>query len=445
MIGRVKLIANNICEKLKSNGFTASNIEEEINYHLEELQEGNLINHPCVHYLLYVTCQYNMLHEMNELLSLSLYHDINQSLYPKEKIQIISSEAMNDILLPKEKKEWMPKKIAGKTLLGLCAYLGQIELVKYLIEVKLADVNARDDAGNTALHQVVYGDSRRNNLASPPNIQNKVAKCLINKGGDISRKNHKKESAYEAALKAAPTIWNTLGFKRQPTHENPLDTFSTTYDADTVRSVFEKEMIAIKTSNAELKKEVVSEKKGLQIISLNKVSSIKTENFSDFRLRNAIKTYIKEDKVAFGFSSLEELYKTLDTFSDEKARQVSEIVSSQGPAPYSFYLGLISSQLPKLAKHSVVVGVGASLLAYYETHSILISLSSGAISACVAFSYLTNKTYKEKCHERALVQQRIEKLQKHDRFFKPISTITSEQIKPFNDGHAELILSKKFN
>jgi len=204
-------------------------------------------------------------------------------------------------------------------------------------------------------------------------------------------------------------------------------------------------MIRIKNNlDVEIKKEVVHEKIGEgETIYVGKP---KAKNFKDFCLENAIKTYVKEDKVAFGFSSLEELYKTLDSLSEEEAKQISSIISSQEPAPYSSHIGLIYNQLPKLAKQSAAVGMGASILAYYETQSILISLSSGAISAYLAFSYLTNKTYKEKCHERTHVEQRMTKLREHDRFFQPPQriTLTSDQIKKFKDNINQVFEDKEF-
>ena len=425
MISRIELIAKDICEKLKSksNGFITSSIEEQVNYHLEELKEDNLDNHRCIHYLLYITCQFNMLEDAHKLLELNLYKDIDQPLKPKEKHKMCTLE---------EKWQWIKdKNHYGKTLLGLVTYLGHFELVKYLVEVRLANVNLQDSQGNTPLHQVVFADSHRNKDENIPNNQDKIAKYLINNGGDICIKNKDSETAYDKTVWCAPNFFEKLIGRRI------IDSDSYLYDADKVRPIFEKEMIRIKTNlDIEIKKEVIHENVGYgEIIYLNKRKP-KAKSFKQFCLENAIKDYVKEDKIAFGFSSLEELHKSFDSLSEEEAKKISAIISSQEPAPYSSHIGLIYKQLPKLAKQSAAIGVGASIVAYYETQSILMSLSSGAISAYLAFSYLTNERYKEKCHERTLIEQRMGKLQEHDRFFQPRRsfTITTEQIKRFKDN-----------
>jgi len=179
MISRIKLIAKDICEKLKKNKFAASSIEEQINYHLEKLREDNLDDHRCIHYLLYITCQFNMLNEMHQILELNLYK-INQPLKPEDKIQLIAFDESG-----KQKCAWVKNNHYGKTLLGLATYLGKIELVKYLVEVRLANVNSQDNKGNTPLHLVVFADSHRNSDEDKPNIQDKIAKYLIKNGGDI--------------------------------------------------------------------------------------------------------------------------------------------------------------------------------------------------------------------------------------------------------------------
>lgn len=419
MISRIRSIANDICEKL-DNTIIKEHIQEQINYHLEELKEDNLTNDRCIHYLLYITCQFNMLKDMHKLLDLGLYSNIDQPLEPKQKIQMAAFE-----------KQWQwiqDKNDYGKTLLGLAAYFGHVELVKYLVEVRLADINHKDSQGDTPLHQVVYGDSCRNN----PNFQDKIAKYLINNGGDITIQNNHNETPYDRTLRCAPGAFAKLIGRRL------IDPASFVYDADKVRPIFEKYIAKNYFPTLDID--------GHKIPMIPKISERRAKDFDLFCLEHAIKGYVNKNKVGFGFLSIEELNRKLDAISDEEAKEVSRVISSQEPAPSS-NLGFTSNQLPRFAKQSAAIGIGACIVTYYETQGILLPLFTGIASAYLAFSYLISIACKEKVEERMLINKRMDKLQEHDRFFKPlqVATIPSEQLERLKANINEIFVDRESN
>lgn len=371
MISRIESIAKNISEKLNNNN---DHIKKQINYHInhiKELKENNLVNSSCIQYLLYVTCQFNMLNEMHQLLELNLYSDINQLLKPSKKHQAFAF--CNE-----------------KTLLGLACYLGHIELVKYLVEVRLAKVNQQDSQGDTPLHHAVYGDSCNN----MQNLQDKIAEYLLQHKADISIQNNQGKTPYDM------TKWNSLNFVEKCIGRRLIDPASFYYDADKVRPLLQ---LAAKES-----------KTNIFFIGPQDKSA---KNFEEFCLEHAIELYVQEGKIGFGFSTLEDIAKKLEELSEKPGKKMSCFIAKQ-EEPYSSDLGLIGTQqLPGLIKKSVGFGIGASIITYYETQNILLSVGSGALSACLAFQYLSRGNA-EKIDERHQVEKRIGKLQEHDRFFK---------------------------
>ncbi len=136
------------------------------------------------------------------------------------------------------------------------------------------------------------------------------------------------------------------------------------------------------------------------------------------RLDEAVQAYIKDKRMAPGYSGVEELHKALDSLSEEEWKYMNLVISSQEPAPYSFKFGLISDQLPRMGKQSAMIGLVAALLTYYETQSILLAVGAGSLSATLAWNYLTETAYQQKVNERSGQEERIRDLRQHNRFFK---------------------------
>ncbi len=114
MIKQMHRIADKIRSRLQDTYPSFSQIED-INTYL--------------HLLLGIACEFNLLNEVHALLELNLFNDVNQ---PLQLPQGTSNH--------------------GATLLGLSAFNGHIELVSYLVEVRLANINAKDANGDTPLH-----------------------------------------------------------------------------------------------------------------------------------------------------------------------------------------------------------------------------------------------------------------------------------------------------
>ena len=162
------------------------------------------------------------------------------------------------------------------------------------------------------------------------------------------------------------------------------------------------------------------------------------KGFEQFCLDHAVEEYVNDKKATFGYSSIEELYKALDSLSEQEWEYMRMIISSQEPAPYSFKFGLISDHLPKMGKQSVLLGLMVTLLIYYETQNILLSVTAGSVSAGLAWNYLTETAYKQKVNERSVKHERVSDLQQHDRFFKSSQHLPIQQRQQLSDSHSEL-------
>ena len=350
----------------------------------------------CMHFLLKTACEFNLLKETHALLELNLFNDINQRL-----------------VLPHEKSD-------GLTLLGLAAFNGHIEIVSYLVEVRLANVNAKDANGDIPLHQVVYGDSHPFNHSSYGVSHDEVASYLIKNHSDLTTKNDKQQTPYDSTKWCAPLKIEDMIGRRFITN-----TGTAVYYADKVRPILEKEL--------------ARQKRNQNIPAIIIGGPRQAEDFDKFCLEHAIKMYVKEKKATFGYSSIEELYQKLDSLSEEEWGNMSMVISSQKAAPFSWKMGLIFDELPKMGKRSAGIGVATAIFAYYATQNILFAVTTGSLSAVLAWNYLTEAGYKQKINERTRRDQRVNELQQHNRFFKAqtlcgIKQLTTQQHYVSNDS-----------
>lgn len=402
-------VASKIRKKLRDNNFLA-NLElvppsteliEKIDKTIFNMNETNKdsINY-CLHFLLKIAVELNMLNELHELLELNLFKNIDQLLHFEEKSP--NNYSSN-----------------GKTLLGLAAFHGHFEIVSYLVEVRMADVNAKDKSGDTPLHQVVYGDSHPFNHYSYGTSHDRVADCLLNHEGDLSVKNNANQTPYGNTKWCAPLkIENIMGRRFITNIGTPK-----IYYADKVRPVFEKELV---------------KRKSYERFPVTKIGERKPQDFGEFCLDHAVKEYVERKKPGFGFSNIEEVYKALDSLPEEKLNHISRIIASQNPSPSSFKHHLISDQLSKIHKQSATLGLTFTLLTYYETRNILLSVIIGSLLAFFAWAYLTEIAYKQKVNERSGREKRVENLQEHDRFFKSSQSFGTRQIQELNNIQYEL-------
>jgi len=90
------------------------------------------------------------------------------------------------------------------TLLGVAAYHGHLDIVKYLVKVKKYNVNQMEPGGFSALHMVVYGDSYPFNHFNIGNDHDKVAKYLLEQGARIDTKDDRGVTPYTLTEWSAP-------------------------------------------------------------------------------------------------------------------------------------------------------------------------------------------------------------------------------------------------
>ncbi len=380
-------------------------VVSEIEKYVKTLQESKAEDvNIGMYFLLKTACEFNLLNETHDLLELNLFNDINQLL------QLPQGNSNN-----------------GATLLGLAAFNGHIEIVSYLVEVRLANVNAKDANGDTPLHQVVYGDSHPFNHSSYGISHDRVAKYLIRNRSDLSIKNDKQQTPYDSTKWCAPLKIEDMIGRRFITN-----TGSAVYYADKVRPVLEKELDRQKRDQ------------NIPVITIG--GERQAKDFDKFCLEHAIEVYVKDKKAAFGYSSIEELYHALDSLSEEEWKHMSMVVSSQKPALFSWKMGLIFDQLPKMGKQSAAIGVAAALFTYYATQNILLSVATGSLSAVLALNYLTEAGYKQKINERTISEQRVSELQQH-RFFKTQPVYNVQQLDEHQRvrGYSEQVKELSYN
>lgn len=330
-------------------------------------------------FLLKTACEYNLLQDLHDLLELNQFGDIDQNL-------ILPHDASN-----------------GLTLLGLAAFHGHIEIVSYLVEVRLANLNKKDSNGNTPLHQVVYGDSHPFNHLSNGVSHEKVAKYLIKNYSDLSINNHKEQTPYESSMSNAPLAIEGLIGRRFITN-----TGSALYYADKVRPILQKELDR-QQSNMHYPK----------IENEENEETVKATEFKQFCFEHAIEMYVKENKFGFGYTNINQLRNDLALVSttQEKRIEMEAFLSSQEPAPFSSKQGLISTQLPRILKQSASSAAATALFTYYVTQDIVLSVAAGSLSAMIAWQYLTEIGYKQKMDERKGEEDRVNTLRNGNGFF----------------------------
>ncbi|MEO8964718.1 MAG: ankyrin repeat domain-containing protein [Gammaproteobacteria bacterium] len=392
MIGRVKAIAEKIKIKLQDDLYLdklfkhapyrpcIDEIIKDIDRSVTKAEESKYENINDLTQVLVITAsEFDMLAEIHELLELNIFSNIDSPIQFKEK-----------------------NPSNGKTLLGISAFHGHIDLVKYLVEVRLTDINAKDFHGNTALHQVTQGDSFPFHNSNFGTFHKEVAEYLIQYGADLPQRNQENQTAFDKTKWCAP-----LSLERAVGRRFITNTGSAIYYADKVRPVFE----------TELKKQ----------FTLTTNRKMKAEDYKQFCLQHASEEYVKNGILVYGFSTLDQLCKVLNNLSAEEWKQMRMIIESQKPEPYSFKYGPISDQIPKIIKQSVAIGILTALLFYYETQSIIISAGAGLISATLAWSFLSERATQQDLQVRNNQLQRASTLLSHDRFFKSYEQIASQE------------------
>lgn len=289
----------------------------------------------------------------------------------------------------------------GKTLLGIAAFNGHIQTVKYLLDVQMANVNSADLHGNTALHQVVYGDSYPFENAGHGTAHDKVAKYLLQEMGDLSIKNAKGDTAFDCTKWCAPLQIERLIGRRFITN-----TGSAQYYADKVRPIFEREL---------------ERKKNIHHVTV--IGEKKPQAYEDFCLENAIEQYIKEGTFSYGYKDVEHIIKSLCDLPESKKVELKLFVSSHKPSPYSFKYGLIWDQLIIIAKKSAGIGLTTTIARYYQTQNILQSVATGGLTSYVAWIFLTEMTLKTQLADRNSREVKVGMLLKNSGLFNVNATL----------------------
>lgn len=416
MLNRVKLIAEKINEKLKDNYFLdnlfkhsqgrpfTKNISKKINSYIENASESNEQLIRCINFLLKISCEFNLLREVHELLELNIIKNIDQPII----FENLHTEKNEDTYSDN-----------GKTLLGIAGFHGHIELVKYFIEVRLASVNAQDMYGNTSLHQVVYGDSYPFNNSNYGTSHDSVTNYLIQHDGDLSIKNSEQNTPYDCTKWCAPLSIENMTGRRFITN-----TGSALYYADKVRPAFEEE----------LKK--LDQVKNNPHMIIFKIGRTQAKDYDVFRLEHAIEAYVNSNKISYGYADLNQLFETLDNLSEQQWKHFRMVISSNKPEPYSFKYGPIWNQIPNITKKSALIGLLASIAIYHATHDILLSVTTGSLSAVFAWKILTEMACKNNLERRSVQEKRVNNLLQHDRFFK--SRPSMREIQQLNEIQDEL-------
>ncbi|MBA2654399.1 MAG: ankyrin repeat domain-containing protein [Gammaproteobacteria bacterium] len=362
-------------------------VNRKMDSYLGNIREGDSESSKrCVHFLLKTAAELNMGAELHQLLSLNQLDDINDFLLFETSV---TADAEND-------------DDNGKTLLGITAFHGHIDLVRYLAEVKLANLNAQDMHGNTPLHQVVYGDSYPVNKRSFGSAHEEVATYLIQHCADIKIKNKKQLTPYVCAKLGAPLKIESMIGKRLTAY-----TAAPNY-AHKVRTILEQELYTLER--------IRFDKTGQFFFKTIITHPI---DYPVFRLEYAISQHVAKGTTPYGYPNLKQIFTSLDSLSENEWHDLQRIISSQKPEPWSFKYGIITDQLAKITKQSVGIGLVSFLLIQYSAQDILIAVLVGALSAMFAWQCLTEVAYKAEVKQRGVQTDRVNELLKHNRFFAP--------------------------
>ncbi len=137
------------------------------------------------------------------------------------------------------------------------------------------------------------------------------------------------------------------------------------------------------------------------------------------RLEKTAEEYVTTGQVLTGYPTLESLYKDLDSLSKKDWESMRSIISCMAPGPYSFKYAPITDHIPVIVKQSIIVGIIASIATYYARQNILDAVVMGGVSATLAWSFLSERACKQASDKDTLLQQRVNNLLQHDRFFQP--------------------------
>jgi len=176
MQDRIHSIGKNILKILKDEKYIQNNLKHVAhNHHIQQNNDDIHCTRVVIKYplrmetpdyylfLLRVTCEFNLLFELDLLLDLEM-----------KEFDINARVSWDDSFYP-------------KTLLGIAAFYGHIKIVKYLIQERLADVNASQGLlHNTPLHEVIRGDFYSSEMKASPNPHAEIAQYLLGKGALIT-------------------------------------------------------------------------------------------------------------------------------------------------------------------------------------------------------------------------------------------------------------------
>lgn len=380
-----------IADSIRRNINQVSHSLEEFDRYIGQLLSQNIEKKiEGLHFLLNITCQYNLIHQLHALLELNVLSDINQSL----KLSAHHSFG----LFP-------------QTLLGIAAFHGHQEMVRYLIDVQGADENGTDCLGNTPLHQVVYGDSHPYNHASIGSSHDLVADDLLFRySADLTLKNNEQSSAYEECLRARPwKIELLLSGKRL------ISTGSAFYYGDKVRPAIERKQAQLDWANR------MNAGRKISMIVLRD-SPCDKQPFEQFRTDFAIEAHIRRDKITMGFKDLHDLVTTILALPEAEWQHAISIINTFKPEPNSGFRFPNENNI----RHGILTGMLVIAIVYILLESTELALGIGLISMWLSTMTFMNQTTAEKTQKSHKEMDRAEKLES---FFFP-----AKQPRRFSSG-----------
>ncbi len=318
---------------------------------------------------------------------------LHELLADDNKVDINSGGYWGQICMDLKTKEYIP----GDTMLGYAAYHGHLEIVQYLVEVHMADVNVKDADGQTPLHRVVIGDAYPFDHGGNGNQHEEVAKYLIKMGADLSITNNKGRTPYDLTKWCAPLKIESLLGRRFITN-----TGSALYYADKVRPIFIKEQQDLE--------------KNIPVVTIREREP---SLFPKFCLEHVISAYVSKNRVGYCVADKAELFNMLSDLSEEQWRHMILFITSREPAPYSFRLGLINDKWSPIAKQSILVGLATMCAVYYTTENAFLAIISGITLSKMTWDNITNSQINKVENKMKDQYARANELKLCNKFFKP--------------------------
>jgi hypothetical protein len=156
-------------------------------------------------------------------------------------------------------------------------------------------------------------------------------------------------------------------------------------------------------------------------------------------IENAITSYIQHEKIIPPFSNLAEILSVLAQLPETKWQQLRPLITSLKPKAYSFKYTILQHELPAITKRSLALSILVMMSIYYHNRNILHAVSAGVTSASVAWIMLAEVAYSREQAHRSYIEQRVNIVLQHDRFFNwQPKVISSSQHKELANINAEL-------